>query len=211
MVIYAFGDSITYGSWDVMNSGWAAQMRRYFDQKTEREDDFFALFYNLGIPGETTDGLVQRFKGDVDARERANEEKIFIFAYGANDACLVPSKGKFRVSTDRYYENLRDVLMQAKQYSNKAILLNITPVVDRLTVNPTGKDKSRLNEYIISYNQQLDRLGQELGVDILDIYSRYMLAGHEALFCEDGLHPNEAGHQIIFTAVKQYFEAKKWA
>lgn len=210
MNIFAFGDSITYGSWDPTNGGWAALLRRYLDEKAANDDTFFALLYNLGIPGETTDGLVKRFSQEVTARERANEEKNFLFAFGANDSCKIKSRDQFRVSVDQYRANLEHVITQAQGLSDKIVLLNTTPVVDRLTVNPEGKDKSRLNEYIVPYNQCLQELGNKLRVDVIDVNTTFMAINHELLFCEDGLHPNEQGHQIIFEQVKKYLINKNW-
>ncbi|HEY1074756.1 MAG TPA: GDSL-type esterase/lipase family protein [Patescibacteria group bacterium] len=201
--IYAFGDSITYGSWDTEYSGWANRLRLYFDQKTQEEDTPFTYFYNLGIPGENTDSLVKRFQSETEIRFRKNEDYTFLFAFGANDACFTPSKGEFQVPVERYKQNLDSVINQAKEIASKVFILNITPVVDELTVAPIGKDKSRLNKYIEPYNQAVSELAQKNSIQLIDVHSAFMQHDLPTLFCEDGLHPNAKGHEIIFDLMKR--------
>jgi lysophospholipase L1-like esterase len=39
--IFCFGDSITYGAWDVATSGWAQKLRAYLDKKQEEDDRLY--------------------------------------------------------------------------------------------------------------------------------------------------------------------------
>lgn len=204
--VYAFGDSITYGAWDIKDSGWASLLRKYFDDKAEKDPQFYGLVYNLGIPGETTEGLVKRFKPETEARFRKGEEYIFLFAFGANDSALILSKGEFKVSVEDYIRNLDTVLEDAKTYSTKLVLLNTTPVVEKVTAHVESKDKSRLNEYVERYNMALDELARRHNVPVLDVYSVFRQHDLESLFCEDGLHPNETGHRIIFDLVTKQLD-----
>jgi acyl-CoA thioesterase I len=114
-VIYCFGDSITYGAWDIKEGGWVTRLRNYFDELQLKDQTKYFLSYNLGIPGETTDGLVKRFEGELNAREREGEDAIFIFAFGANDSVFLPSKNGFRVSKNRFVSNLETVYDIAKK------------------------------------------------------------------------------------------------
>lgn len=204
--VYAFGDSITYGAWDIKSSGWTNSLRKYFDDKAEKEPNFYGLVYNLGIPGETTEGLIKRFISETEARFRKEQEYIFLFAFGANDSALIMSKGEFKVGVEDYIRNLDMVLEGAKAYSSKLVLLNTTPVVEKVTARVESKDKSRLNEYIERYNAALDELAKKHSVPLLDVYSAFVAYDLESLFCGDGLHPNEAGHSIIFEMVKKQIE-----
>lgn len=113
-VIYAFGDSITYGAWGIQTSGWAALLRQYLDDLQEKNSNYYGLFYNLGIPGETTTGLLNRFDNEVKARIRVNDESVFIFAFGANDAVFLVSENKFRTSKDEFENNLSIVFEKAR-------------------------------------------------------------------------------------------------
>jgi len=198
--IFCFGDSITYGAWDVANSGWAQRLRVYLDKEQEEDSGLFFLTYNLGISGETTDGLVNRFLSEtkVRIREDKREESIFIFAYGANDVAIIPSQNKFSIDAEDFKHNLENVVDQAKKLSNKILILNITPVDEEFTANPVNKDKSRLNKYIEVYNKKIKEITDNKGIYFVDVNSAFMSHDYKSLFSEDGLHPNESGHEIVF-------------
>jgi len=198
--IFCFGDSITYGAWDVVNSGWAQKLRIYLDKKQEEDSSLYFLIYNLGIPGETTDSLVNRFLPETKARIREDrqEENIFIFAYGANDSATILSQNNFSVDVKDFKNNLKNTIDQAKNFGNKIFILNITPVNEELTANPVNKAKSRLNKYIEKYNQNIKEISEDNGIYFVDVNSAFMNNNYKGLFCEDGLHPNEFGHEIMF-------------
>ena len=207
-IIYAFGDSITYGAWDISSSGWATRLRQYLDKRQEEDPDLYALFYNLGIPGETTEGLVTRFESETKARIRKNkvDDSIFILAYGANDAAYLPAEEKFRVSKEEFAKNLRQIIEIASSMSKKILIINLLPVVEEKNSTPRN-GKVRSNKYMTEYNAVLKDLANQLKVPLVDVNSVFMKAGHESLFiADDGLHPNEAGHQLIFESVQPVVE-----
>jgi lysophospholipase L1-like esterase len=201
-IIYAFGDSITYGAWDIQKSGWATQLRQFLDNLQEKNPDYYCLFYNLGIPGETTDGLVKRFENELTAREREGEEAIFIFAFGANDAAYLSNENKFRVSKEKFKMNLEQVIGKTLAISKKILVVNILPIVEKMNSSPRN-GKIRLNKYMDEYNSVLQELADRFKLQLIDINSVFMKAGHEKLFIpDDGLHPNDEGHQIMFETIR---------
>lgn len=157
--------------------------------------------YNLGIPGETTDGLIKRFQAEVGFRLGDAADAIFIFEYGANDAAFVPD-GSFLVSVERFIDNLTKVLGQAKRLGGMVMILDITPVVED-AVNSSEVAKSRLNQHVQHYNQELAKLSEQEGVTLVKINEAFMLKEYQTLFCEDGLHPNSRGHKLIFEEVSK--------
>ena len=207
-IIYAFGDSITYGSWDAKFSGWANRLRISMDKKHELDPDFWVLTYNLGIPGEKTSGLLKRFELEFSARikEDRNEEQIFIFAYGANDSAFIPSQNKHRTSREEFESNLDQVIKKAKAISDKILMLNITPVVESITAMDEKRESSRLNKYIEKYNGVIEKLAFNHEVRVVDVYGEFNKHDHTELLDEDGLHPNAKGHELIFTLVKSSLE-----
>ena len=201
MIIYAFGDSITYGAWDIKHSGWATRLRQFLDYLQEKNPKYYGLFYNLGIPGETTDGLVKRFENETNARGRKGEQALFIFAFGANDAAFVAAENAFRVSIEQFESNLENILKKAQSISRKILVVNILPVVEVMNNGRNGK--TRKNEYMVKYNKVLKELSDKFSTEFVDAYSLFMNAGHESLFTlDDGLHPNEKGHELMFNAIR---------
>jgi len=202
-LIFTFGDSITYGAWDYESSGWVSRLRLCLDNKKADDPNFYALTYNMGIPGETTDSLARRFLAETTIRASRNsdEELVFIFAYGANDASWIPSQSRFNVDIEKYISNLKTVISEARSLSTKILVLNITPVIEAVAKTPLNKDKSRTNGFVSKYNSELKKLCEGLSIDVIDIFSIFMSHGHEKLFVEDGLHPNSEGHEVIFQEV----------
>jgi len=206
-VIYAFGDSITYGAWGIKNSGWAAQLRRFLDEKQAKDPDFYALFYNLGISGETTNGLIKRFDPELNARKRDGDEgeAIFIFAFGANDAAYLDETKEFRVSIESFRSNLDSVISKATLVSPKIIVLNILPVTEEIHSKPRY-GKIRLNSYMEKYNAVIAEVAKNNNAQFIDVYSVFQKSDLGDYLSDDGLHPNDKGHEVIFEMVKGALE-----
>src|SRR5256885_14958417 len=76
--IFIFGDSITWGSSDE-EGGWASRVKRYTDKKMPIPD-YWSPVYVLGIPGDTTEDLLNRFDQEIKVRltEEDKEEAIMV-------------------------------------------------------------------------------------------------------------------------------------
>ena len=54
------------------------------------------------------------------------------------------------------------------------------------------------------YNLAVCRVAMEERVPLLDISSRFLAAdSYQELLCEDGIHPNEKGHQVILESLRE--------
>jgi len=207
--IFAFGDSITWGCWDV-NGGWADLLKKEIVQYLDNLSmDREIVFYNLGIPSNRTDQLIQRFKGEVDARfDDDNQERYFIFAFGANDAAFKIKEQVFRLSIDEYEANIRKIIELTKEYSDNIVFLNTTPVDESKTDGVLNPSKSRKNEYVDKYNEVLAKVCSEKGIGLIDINTEFKKNEYIKLLYEDGLHPNTKGHQVILDLMKEYLKDK---
>ena len=201
MQILAFGDSITHGSH--VSVGWADNLRSHlFDAFHENDPDGYPRMYNLGIPGETTNGLLQRFESETVARARAKYgSTIFLISYGTNDVATLGTSSKHVISIENYESNLREVLKRARNMTDRIALLTSPPVIEG---KPNPNSKNRLNGDIEAYNNLLMRLADEYGAELLDLYGEFNKQGAVKLFAEDGVHPNDLGHTVIFDIVKEY-------
>lgn len=79
-----FGDSITYGEYDGILGGYVEILKRYCHAEFYNNNANEVNCFNLGIGGETTEGLIKRFEIEIKARLSPDENLIFFF-YGAND------------------------------------------------------------------------------------------------------------------------------
>ncbi len=187
-----FGDSITYGEYDGVFGGWVDILKRYALQKYNEGSKELILF-NLGIGGETTEGLVKRISYEMEARNSAEGNIVFI-GYGAND--LAMKYGIQMVEPERFKANIITAVQKSKSYAEAIYLISILPVsanIDGITV---ASGKRRSTTEILQYNQILQEIANEYHLNYLDLYSGFV-QDKELLLFRDGVHPNEKGYGIM--------------
>lgn len=198
--ILIFGDSIAYGAWD-KEGGWVQRLRKFLDEKNLTDPNFYCLVYNLGIPGNTSEDLLERFESETKQRLKEGEETTIVFAIGINDSQFIHSKGDHRVPIDKFGNNIQRLIDYAQKYSSKIAFLGLTPVDEEKTTpiqwNP---DKSYKNEYIEKYNLEIRKVCEENRIYFIEIFEKLKDLNYLELL-EDGLHPNSKGHEKIFEIV----------
>jgi len=187
-----FGDSITYGEYDGVFGGWVDILKRYALQKYNEGSNELILF-NLGIGGETTEGLVNRIPHEMKARNSADGNIVFI-SYGAND--LAVKDGNQMVNQSQFKVNIETAIQDAKLYSKDIYLISILPISENIDskISPTGK--MRTNEDVLIYNQILKNIATENSLNYIDFHSAF-LQDKEILLSKDGVHPNEKGYGMM--------------
>lgn len=61
MQVFAFGHSITQGFWD-REGGYITRLRKFLDKKSlENPDEYYFETYNLGVSGNDSQQLKERF------------------------------------------------------------------------------------------------------------------------------------------------------
>jgi len=200
--ILVFGDSITYGACD-KEGGWVQRLRKFLDKNYK---DY--LVYNLGVSGNNSKDLLERFEFETKQRLKEDEETIIIFAIGINDSQFVHSKGNHRVPIDKFKDNIQKLIKLAQKFSSKIIFVGLTPVDEaKTTPIPWNTDKSYKNEYIEQYNQTIKETCREEKIYFIEIFEKLKGTDYQKLL-EDGLHPNSDGHQRIFEIVKEFLIKK---
>lgn len=181
-VICVFGDSITWGAWDLEFGGWANRLRLYCDNQS----DFETEVYNLGVDGDYVRDVLKRF--DVEAQARNPD--IIILAIGINDSSH-PSNprgtdlGKFEVQ-------FKELLEKTRKFTDKIIVLGLT------NVNEKSGNHGYANSNISLYDDKVKSIAKNQNLPFVDLFNT--LAEDELA---DGLHPNAKGHKKIFEKVKE--------
>jgi lysophospholipase L1-like esterase len=206
--ILVFGASITYGAWD-KEGGCVQRLRKFLDEKTLTDPNFYCIIYNLGISGDTTEDLLERFEFETKQRLKEEEKTIIIFAIGTNDSQFIHSQNSLRHSPQKFQNNLQKLVNLARKFSSKIIFVGLTPV-DELKVDPIpwDTDKSYKNEYIQKYNEIIKSVCKKNKIYFIEILEKFVKLDYKDLL-EDGLHPNSKGHQEIFEIVKDYLIQNK--
>ena len=191
--ILVFGDSITYGVKKKKKSGWVNRLRLALEN--DNSNNYYTIF-NLGISGDVTEGIKNRFDNECKIRFNKNDNTIIIFSIGINDSQNI--KDEDRVLLGTFRNNVISLINSAKKYTNNILFIGLTKVDEsKVTPLPWDKDKCYLNNKIIIFDKELKNICLENNVDYLYIYDLLEL---EELF--DGLHPNNVGHQKICDKVK---------
>lgn len=187
-----FGDSITYGEYDGVFGGWVDILKRYALQKYNEGSNELILF-NLGIGGETTEGLLKRIPHEMKAKNFTDGNIIFL-GYGAND--LAKKEETQLLNPEQFKTNIETAVQNAKQYSKDIYLISILPISENIDskVPPTGK--VRTNEDVLIYNQILKDIAVENSLNYIDFHSAF-LEDKEILLSKDGVHPNEKGYGMM--------------
>ena len=188
-----FGDSITYGEYDGVFGGWVDIVKRYALQKYSDEDKNEVILFNLGIGGETTEGLVKRIPHEIKARNSSDGNIVFI-AYGAND--LAVKDGQQMVSSKQFRANIETAVQDAELYSKDIYLISILPISENIDSKISNTGKIRTSEDVLLYNQILKDIVAENSLNYVDFHSAFA-ADKEVLLSKDGVHPNENGYKMM--------------
>lgn len=199
--VFAFGDSITYGAWD-REGGWAARLRGFLDEKNMSEKCDFEM-YNLGIPGNTTTDVLERFEFELKQRLDEDMDSIVIFAIGENDAQFIHSQKSLRTAPDIFKENIQKLAQLAQKYTSKIVFVGLLPVVEsKTTPIPWNRDKSYTNQNIAQHNGIIKSFCKKKTLPFVDLFDEWHTEKIKKFLDADGLHPNSEGHKIIFEKVR---------
>lgn len=209
--ILCFGDSITWGAWD-SKGGWVARLREDIDRRCiDSKLETFVLTYNLGISSDTSERILERLEAEIKAYSVEEGDIRFIFSIGTNDSSRVIDQDKYMVAPDVFKSNIAKIIRIAKKYSNDIVFAGSMPV-DETKTNPyrLNSNYSSKNSDIEKYEELTKSACDEENVDFISIFkSAFSMPYSEFLF-EDGLHPNDRGHQYIADQVLKYADSKNW-
>ncbi len=196
--VLIFGDSIAWGAFDSEGGGWVEHLKLYMWSKGDID------VYNLGVSGNKTSNLLERFESETKARIEENEETIIIFAIGINDSYFLHSKNDFMTPIEQFKENIQKLIDLAQKFSSKIIFIGLTPVDEsKTTPIPWDTDKSYKNENIKKYNEIIKSACEDKNIYFVEILDKWLQSDYQDLL-EDGLHPNSKGHKKIFETVKDF-------
>jgi lysophospholipase L1-like esterase len=220
--VYCFGDSISYGEGDPLSGGWVDRLKSRCSASDKQssstvvpEQPEFTVF-NLGIPGETTDGLRQRIKPEFERRHVRATDSIVVLNYGANDIVIhqpkkpvedlsESSKQQKSVVPLAYFErNIGEAIKFSLSKQATVILLGLLPVCPRYDGVSNQFEQVKFDSSVNSYNLKLEQMAQQSNVICLDLYTEFSesfnrIDEHQGaqLFSDDKVHPNAEGHALI--------------
>lgn len=203
MRILFFGDSITYGIWDLEHGGWVQRLINQYNTETFKNlAGEWRELYNLGVTGNTTASIVKRLSYEVENRRWQDDPFAFVFAVGINDTQFA---GDEKMATPQQYKDELDVLISsARHYSDKLLFVGLSPVDDELC-NPwlhSVDGVSFKNERILDFEEVLRKACIAESIPHVQVFEKFKDEMGRNKLLADGLHPNEAGHALIAELVK---------
>lgn len=188
--ICILGDSIVYGAWDEEKHGYVNRLREDLKENNQVEN-----IYGLGIPGETTAGLLKR----IDTELKSRKPNTIIIGIGINDTIYIKNKNKEAVSQEDFINNISKIINIAKKYTNNILILGLTRVIEERTTPILWNDNEMyFNNSIKKYDNLLEEYCKMNNIEYLKLFDVLQ----QTDFFDDGIHPNEKGHEKIYEAIK---------
>lgn len=184
------GDSIVYGAWDEEKHGYVNRLREDLKENNQVEN-----VYGLGIPGETTAGLLKRLDTELQLRT----PNTIIVGIGINDTIYIKNKQQESINIKEFISNISKIIAIATTYTNNILMLGLTNVIEERTTPILWNDNEiYFNDTIRKYDIALEDYCNMNKVQYLKLFDLLQ----QTDFFDDGIHPNEKGHEKIYKAIK---------
>jgi len=176
------GDSFVAGVGDETHRGWAGRLIAHAIARGVQ-----LTGYNLGIRGDTSAMIGQRFEGECERRLLPGDYAVgVVLSFGVND--VVRWGGQARVDPKDRVANLAGILEVARQRN--------WPV---LMVGPPAVADDELNEDLKVLDAQLQAQCQLNNVPYLSVHARLVdnARWREEVAAGDGAHPRGTGYELL--------------
>ena len=171
-----FGDSVAQAAY--VQVGWVELLSQYLEEKYQGD---FVNVFNLGIGGNTTKDVLERFEAESSARKPTN----IIIAVGINDT-------KFYTSKD-FKVNLEKLIGLAKKVTSEITLVG-------LVLGNWKGDEPFSNKKTTDFNNVIKEVAASKGYKFIPLQE--VLKPEDYM---DGLHPNNQGHSKMFEVIKKFY------
>lgn len=206
MRILIFGDGIAQGFFD-SKGGWAALIANDYHQATlQNLDGERTLVFNLGISGDRVQDVLDRLEDEAKAR-LSQDSSIIVLAVGIHDAVLQENIAVSDVyEFQKIYEKVID---KAQKLSDKILCVGLSAVDEELA-NPwqySATNKQWLNNRINLFEDTIKQSAIRKNLPFVPVHDKFLrMLEQKRPLLADGLHPNDAGHEIIASLVKLELE-----
>lgn len=187
---------------------------------------FNTKILNISRFGNTAVKAEKRFYKAYDE----NHPKLVIFGLGGNDCDfnwdeVDKNPGGLHIpKTDinqfaRILENMSKTVMQD---GGRPVFMNLTPLDPDAYFNWITRNEDSRKENILNwlgsvskiywwqerYNSAVQDVARKQGIELVDVRNEFLKRyDFRDCLCEDGIHPNDRGQQLIASALEKYFKA----
>lgn len=199
--ILVFGASGAFGIGVDEEGGWVGRLRKYFEPK-----DKYNAVYNLGVPGDTSTLLLERFGVEAKARTRKRwpqDKYTILISIGTNDTASYEKDGPSINPVESVQENIKQLIEKAKTFTSDVLVLGLWPV-DEERVQPYEKYYF-YNDRIRQYHEAIRDICREKEIPFLDKFEEVINSDYKHLLL-DGIHGTSEGYEKLYTYVKYWLK-----
>ena len=207
--VFIVGSSLVYGVGGE-SAGWADLIKQYLHGKMYAKGGAGEKYevYNFGKSGATIDFTKGVFPQLIQAYGRG-QKVITVASVGGNNSKAEGQPDNYVSTPEEYAGEVKVLLALLKEYSDAVILVG-SGYIDESKTNPktnplTGGLSYFSNQRREQFAKITKRLCAEAEIDFVDVGVSEEEWLKNYLY-EDGVHPNQAGHQLIFEVVKPLIE-----
>lgn len=201
------GDSYMNGTSDPEMLGWVGRLCQARYDPAHR-----FTRYELGVRGDTTDGVRARWKSECMARLPEGTDNRVVVQFGLNDLAEVVGSG-LRVPFDQSVANAREIVKGVSALY-PTLWISLPPVnvaCSPMTPSP-GFVINFVQDRAIKLNDAYRSIAGELGIDYLDILTPLLASPEymDGLTKSDRMHCDSHGYQAIADLVDAWEPWDAW-
>lgn len=218
-----FGDSVGKGV-VLSDTGRYASGSPDINSLTGRDDITLKNYSRFGFVTEKTLWLIEKCGDEI-----ASSDAVFI-EVGGNDCDFdwqsiseTPDEEHLCKTPPALFEKIyTELLKKAKSFGKKVFALNLPPIVAARYFKNISQRAGVCAENVLKwlgsvetiyryqemYSIMVEKIARAVDVALIDIRSAFLADHHyEELICEDGIHPNSKGYELIYKSVIEQYRA----
>ncbi len=174
------GDSFVQGAGDPQCLGWAGRVTA-----TARARGYDLSHYNLGIRGDTSSDVLDRWQQECRIRLPSTTQDYLLFSFGVNDTVL--ENGERRVPVEASVACFRHILSDAQSQYQTAF------------IGPPPVNDAVQNQRIQELCGNFQSAARTVGVPYLPVYAALQqdTVWMQEVSVGDGSHPGAAGYERL--------------
>lgn len=165
-----------------------------------------------------------------EALKKGLEAEAAVIEFGGNDSDFdwetvanEPHKEHApKTPIDVFKQCITDMVKLLRSFNIKPVLMNLPPIdavryfswITRNGLNESNilawlGDVQHIYRFHECYSLSIMSLANSLGCDIIDVRQPFLLKkDFNRYLCEDGIHPNRAGYELIRQSIQEYGSSK---
>ena len=218
-----FGDSVGKGV-VLSDAGRYASGSPDINSLTGRDDITLKNYSRFGFVTEKTLWLIEKCGDEI-----ASSDAVFI-EVGGNDCDFdwqsiseTPDEEHLCKTPPALFEKIyTELLKKAKSFGKKVFALNLPPIVAARYLKNISQRAGVCAENVLKwlgsvetiyryqemYSIMVEKIARAVDVALIDIRSAFLSDHHyENFICEDGIHPNSKGYELIYKSVIEQYRA----